>query len=175
MKKNNLNILFGILGLICPIIGIILYIVWKKSDKEKSKHLMMGSIIGFLVYSIIILFLGTHSTNYINRDINMWEKDIKSGDTVVMVIGASWCSHCHEYKPMVTALANKNNINLYFYEIDTFEEDQANRLKNTFELPNYKGSVPYTVVFKNGVAVASHEGYESEQMMISFFMENGVL
>jgi len=173
MKK--LAILWWILGLICPPIGIILYFVFKKKDKEKSNNLIKGSILGLCVYSLFILYLGTHSSDYFNRTVDEWYKDVSSNNTVVTVIGASYCSHCQEYKPYITSLAKKKNINLYFYEIDTMKEADVNKLENSFDLAGYSGSVPFTVIFKDGKALATHEGFESNVMLYDFFKENGIV
>ena len=173
MKK--LAILWWILGLICPPIGIVLYFVFKKKDKEKSNNLIKGSIFGLCVYSLFILYLGTHSSDYFNRTVDEWYKDVSSNNTVVTVIGASYCSHCQEYKPHIKTLADKNNLNLYFYEIDTLSEEDENKLLNSFELVNYQGKVPYTVIFKDGQSIASHEGYESESAIYQFLLENGAI
>ena len=64
---------------------------------------------------------------------------------------------------------------LYFYEIDTLSEEDENKLLNSFELVNYQGKVPYTVIFKDGQSIASHEGYESEAAIYQFLLENGAI
>jgi len=168
------NAILWIISMICPIIGIILYIIFKK-DKNKSQNIMNGIIVGFCIYSIFILYFSTHSIDYFNRNISDWEKDVKSGNTVVTVIGASYCEHCQEYKPVIKALANKNRINLYFYEIDTLSEEDQDKLQHTFELQNYEGRVPYTFIMKDGKFVNSTEGFQSKEDTVAFLLENGII
>ncbi len=171
----NKNIFWWILGLLCPPIGIILYFVWKKTDKAKSSNLIKGSIVGICIIGVILLFFVTNSKDYLKRDVNEWYEDVKSNNTVITVIGASYCGHCQEYKPYITTLADKHKLNLYFYEIDTLSEEDNNKLTTSFDLIDYQGSVPFTIIFKNGQAVATHEGYESSIMLYDFFKENGIV
>ena len=171
----NKNIFWWILGLICPPIGLILYFIWKKSDKDKSSNLLKGSILGICIIGVILLQYTTHSRDYFKRSVDEWYEDVKSNNVVITVIGASYCSHCQEYKPYITTLADKHKLNLYFYEIDTLEEKDKNKLTESFELPGYSGSVPFTVIFKDSQAVATHEGFESNIKLYDFFKENGII
>lgn len=172
MKNKNIGLL--IISLICPIIGIILYILYKK-DKNKSSYILKGTIFGLCIYSVFVLYFSTHSTDYFERDVERWQRDVRAGNTVVTVIGASYCEHCQAYKPVINVLANKHHINLYFYEIDTLSEEDQNKLTNTFPIGDYTGNVPYTFIMRNGEFVASNEGYGEELAIVNFFIENGII
>ena len=173
--NNNKKGLWWLIGLIFPVIGIVLYFVWKKNYKQRAKSVLVGSIISIVLCSLGLLYYSTHPRDYFNRDVSEWFNDISKGNTVVTVIGASYCSHCQEYKPVVKLMANKYDMNLYFYELDEMEEEDADVIKNSFELTGYSGSVPYTAIFKNGAVVDYHEGYESEAVLKDFFKTNGVI
>ena len=168
------GIIIFIISLICPVIGIILYIIFKK-DNDKKKNALKGLILGLCIYSVALLYFATHSTDYFNRDVKKWQDDVKSGNTVVTVIGASYCEHCQAYKPVIQALANKNHINLYFYEIDTLSEEDQTTLTTTFELPTYEGKVPYTFIMKDGQFLNSDEGFQDQSTTVAFLMENGII
>ncbi len=135
MKKS---LLFWIISLICPVVGIILFFVYKNKDKELSGSSLKGSLLGICIYSVVLLYTSTHSTNYFDRSLDEWYSDIKSGKTVVTVIGASYCDHCKEYKPVIKKLADKNKLNLYFYEFDLMSEKDQDRLTTTFEIGDFK-------------------------------------
>ena len=171
---KNKGIIILIISLICPIIGIILYFVFRK-DNNKKKSAIKGTIVGICIYAIGLLYFSTHSTDYFNRDLERWQRDVRAGNTVVTVIGASYCEHCQAYKPVVTALANKKNINLYFYEIDTLSEEDQSKLTDTFVLPTYEGKVPYTFIMRNGEFVDSYEGFQDQATIVAFFLENGII
>ncbi len=172
MKKKEIVLM--LISLICPIIGIILYFVYKK-DKGRKSSILKGIFAGIFIYSIIVLYSSTHSTDYFNRDINRWKRDVSAGNTVVTVIGASYCEHCQEYKPIIKALANKNHINLYFYEIDTLTEKEQDTLTTTFYLPSYQGKVPYTFIMQNGEFVDSYEGFQSQSEIVAFLLQYGII
>lgn len=53
-KEINGTIVYCIIGLIFPIIGIIVYIMSSKKDAIKSKSLLISSIIG-LIFQILII------------------------------------------------------------------------------------------------------------------------
>lgn len=172
MKKSGIILL--IISLVCPIIGIILYFIYK-NDKQKKSSILKGIVVGICIYSIGLLYFSTHSTDYFNRDLNRWQKDVRAGNTVVTVIGASYCEHCQEYKPVIKKLANKNNIDLYFYEIDTLSESDQETLTTTFNLPTYEGRVPYTFIMNNGQFVDSYEGFQSEAEIAAFLLQHGII
>ena len=171
MKKRG--ILLWIISLICPIIGIILFIIFR-NDKDKKKSVLRGTILGVCVYAVIMLYIATHSTDYLNRDLERWQRDVRAGNTVVTVIGASYCEHCQEYKPVITALANKHHIDLYFYEIDTLSEEDSNTLTSSFET-TFEGRVPYTFIMSDGLFIDSYEGYQSQAEISAFLLQYGII
>ena len=181
MKKDkktyntNKSYYWWILGLICPVVGIILYFIWKKNDKKKASNILMGTIIGFIIVAITFLYFSTNRKDYFNRTVQSWYQDVSSGNSVVTVIGASYCSHCQEYKPNAKVLADTYNLNLYFYEVDTLSEIDKDTILNSFELTGYNGSVPYTAVFNDGKVVNYHEGFENSDVLLNFFKESGVI
>jgi len=170
MKKNN--ILFWILGFIFPIVGIILFFIFKNKDKSKSNSAIKGSIVSFCIAGIIVLFIATHPEE---KTVDDWYNDVSSGNTVLTVIGASFCNHCQEYKPVIKKIAKKNNIDLYFFEIDMLSESDQDKLTNSFKLDGYDGSVPYTFIMKNGTFVAQNTGYQYESLITTFLFENGLI
>ena len=143
--------------------------------KNKKNNILKIIVVVAFVLSIGVLYYSTHSTDYFNRDINRWKNDVSAGNTVVTVIGASYCEHCQEYKPVINKLANKNHIDLYFYEIDTLSEADQDKLTNTFNLPDYQGKVPYTFIMQRGQFVDSYEGYQSEAEIVAFLLQNGII
>ena len=48
-KKDSGNILWGILGFLIPIVGVILYFCWKKSRPRTAAVALKGAGIGFFV------------------------------------------------------------------------------------------------------------------------------
>lgn len=173
MKKKTQY--WWLLGLFIPVVGLILYFVWNNKSKDKANNILIGTIIGFCISGFIFLYYSQRLSKYENRTIEEWKEDINSGNEVVTIFGASYCSHCKEYKPVIFKLANENNINLYFFEIDTKSDNEKNELVNTFEIGNFEGDVPYTFIYKDKEFVVSDIGFSDEQTTIEFLKEYGVI
>ena len=59
----------------------------------------------------------------------------------------------------------RNKKPLFFYEVDKLTSEDESKLLDSYDLINYEGRVPFTVIFKDGKAIATHEGFESEESL----------
>lgn len=114
----------------------------------------------------------TNGTLYSDRIID-WYEDIASGKTVVTVVGASWCSFCKIYEPIITKYANDNNIILHFVKVDLLTDINYSYFMNTYDI-NFPNSYPYTYVMKRGKLVGSHSGYMEEAELRDFLNKLGI-
>lgn len=55
-EKKKTNIGWGILGFFIPIVGLILFLVWKKNKRESAKAAGVGALIG-VIFSILSLVI----------------------------------------------------------------------------------------------------------------------
>ena len=175
MKKKNIVFPWWIIGLICPIVGIVLFILWKNKRRKDANNIIIGSIIGLFVYLFLVIILGSNGISIENKTVDSWYNDITSGKQTVTVIGSSTCSHCQEYKPVIKALAKKYKFNLYFFESDTLSSEDSDKLFNSFELKDYNGYVPYTFIFENNEYVNGIVGFADKSATIEYFKEYGVI
>lgn len=167
--KNDNYIIWWIIGLLLPFVGIVLYFIWKNKKKTVSKKLLTSSIIGFCIYSLIFLiFFGRSNENIGNGTIEEWYSDVTSGKEVVTVIGTSFCPHCQEYKPVIKALASKYKFRLYFFEFDTLPEEEKSILEGTYELKDFGDNVPFTFVINNNKYVSGTTGFSSREDSIEY-------
>lgn len=114
----------------------------------------------------------TNGTLYSDRIID-WYEDIASGKTVVTVVGASWCSYCKIYEPIITKYANDNNIILHFVKVDLLTDINYSYFMDTYDI-NFPNSYPYTYVMKNGKLVGNHSGYMEENELRDFLNNLGI-
>ena len=101
-----------------------------------------------------------------------------NGKKVITVYGASYCSHCQDYYPVITKLANKYDLNLYFFEVDTLSKenpDAYDKLMNSFEINDYDGSVPFTYIMNHTEYKVSTTGFVNREYTINFLKDNGVI
>lgn len=184
-KANNkvLIILTWILGLLLPPVGLVMYLVWRKTKKEYSKNAGVGALVATCIWAFLGLTLlidtkgkdKVESTDYqiYNADINEWIEATKSDEPVITVIGLTYCQFCKKYNPVINKIAKEKGIKLYWFDADNYGEDNLSTLTSTYEL-SYEGSSPYTLVTKNGEVVGEHvEGYMEEKEANSFLSELG--
>lgn len=60
-QKDNGGLLWGLLGFFIPIVGLILYLVWKDEKPKTAKAAGLGAVISvafWIIFYIIIIVLG---------------------------------------------------------------------------------------------------------------------
>ena len=57
LRAADSSIGWGILGFLIPIVGLILFLVWRNKKPNSAKVAGIGAIIGFVV-NLIITFVG---------------------------------------------------------------------------------------------------------------------
>ena len=172
MKKNNY---LWIVGLLLPLVGLILIFTVFRKNKDAKSNLLVGVIVGFCLSAFALLAFSQRYSPYIVRSVDEWYKDVSSGNTVVTVFGASYCSHCKEYKPVLFKIAKKYDLNLYYFQVDTMDQNDFNKLTTSFEIKDYTGSVPFTFVMKKGEYVGYDVGFQDEETTIEFFKNQGLI
>lgn len=142
--------------------------------KKNKIPLLIGISIVVLFVLLGVLIKMDSSNGIEGKSVSDWIKDTKN-EKVVTVLGLTTCSHCQEYKPKIISLAKKNNINLYFFELDTLSEEDRKTVVETYTLDEYEGSVPFTFIIDKGVYKDSRTGFSNITSIENFLSENGVL
>lgn len=144
----------------------------------KKRSIIIISIVLIFILGLTVIALNSQTPDYKNRSVDDWYKDVTNGKKVITVYGASYCSHCQEYYPVITKLANKYDLDLYFFEVDTLSKenpDAYDKLMNSFEISDYDGSVPFTYIMNHTEYKASTTGFASREYTINFLKDNGVI
>lgn len=144
------------------------------------KNKYIGLIIGIvlIVLSIVVISFNGKIPDYKIKSVDDWYNDIESGKEVLTVFGASYCSHCQEYYPIISKLANKYKVNLYFFEIDNLEKENKSaydKLMNSYEIKDFSGSVPFTFIMKNKNYINYTSGFVSRDFTIDFLKQNSLI
>lgn len=145
-----------------------------------------GLLIGVSVVLLLVIFTLLQNTNttsgkdfdesLLGTEVSEWLNKTREDDFVVTVLGMTTCPHCQNYKPVIEGVTNDEDLNLYFFEIDTVtNEDDFNALENAYNLENYEGAVPYTFITKNGEFVCDTVGAMDVENTKSFLKSCGVL
>lgn len=155
----------------------------KKSFKDFLKNnkglLIVLGIVALLVLMTILVEGNDEPKTEIDystlgSDVSSWYSDTQSDKYVITVIALSYCHYCADYKPKITEIANRNNVSLYWFEIDTMSEEDAQALQSTYKLEQYTGSSPYTAIIKGGEFVTDTVGYMPEEDTITFLTGAGM-
>ena len=144
----------------------------------KKSHIILIVFLVVFLLGIVVISLNSQTPDYKNRSVDDWYNDVMSGKEVITVYGASYCSHCQDYYPVITKLAKKYDLNLYFFEVDTLSKEDPDAydvLMNSFEITDYKESVPFTYIMKYKEYKAYTEGYLSREYTLNFLKDNGVI
>ncbi len=56
-SSSGVSFLWGILGFFIPIVGLILFLVWKDTNKSDSKAAGIGALVGFLLKLMVIIVM----------------------------------------------------------------------------------------------------------------------
>lgn len=141
-NKSNTGIIIVIIILILLIIAGVFYLV-KNYYLDNDEEDVPAEVV-------------------INGDVAKWMKDVQSG-TVVTVLGTTLCPHCKEYKPVIKELAEKYNLNLYYFSIDELNDQEFKAVTETFDLEHYNNAVPFTFVVKDGKVITDTTGFSSKE------------
>jgi thioredoxin 1 len=105
---------------------------------------------------------GILSVEVINE--NNFSSMIGQGISVVDFF-ATWCNPCKMYAPVFAKVAAEMEGTLNFYKIDL---EQAQRISQQMGVK----SIPTTIIFKDGVKVATKVGFLNEETLRTFIKDN---
>lgn len=158
----------------------------KNSKKKESFFKKYGTflVIGALLVIFIIVAVatkdsGTTTTNeetvFVSMGVSEWQEAVKSDKLMVTTLAQTTCSWCNEFKPVMQKVAEDNNLEIVWIDVDTLSsEEEYNNLIGTFEQLQSFGT-PYTIITQNGEIVGEISGYVDESELISTFNQYGVI
>lgn len=112
--------------------------------KKTNNIILIGAII---ITILIILFLAIGKSkegNLLELNLNNLKEKMENKETFVLCISKTTCSHCNDYKPKLKSIANEYNIDIYYIDVDKYNEEEFSNLIS------FDGSTPTTIFIKNG-------------------------
>ena len=143
--------------------------------KYKVLILVVVGILAFIGLSIFTEKASKSKTTEALENITVLTESIPNDKSAVVVIGLTYCSHCHNFNPVITKIAKDYNLPLYWFDYDALSDEDAEALVTAFEEHGYTGSSPYIAVFKDGEVVSTHVGEMGNDSTITFLKEAGVI
>lgn len=99
---------------------------------------------------------------------------IDNKESFVLLLSQTTCSHCMDFKPKLEKVANKYKVNIYYIEVNLFDEDETKEFKSKF---SFDGT-PTTIFIINGeekTAANRINGDVSTEKIIIKLKSNGFI
>ena len=149
--------------------------VYNKNTKKNSFKWVLIGTLGVLLALVCFISVNEPPAVDPTERMSSWLTDTKEDQYVVTVISLTTCPHCKNYNPVISGIANEENIKLYWFDIDNMDNSSSSILTDTYTLENYTGASPYTFITKNGEFIADVVGGMGEEDTRAFLKQNGVI
>lgn len=124
----------------------------------------------------------------IAESFSVYKKLVKSDDVVVAVFGRDTCFYCNKFKPVYNAVAEKYDIDIYYFDSDTYDSDEYKKVINMdltvpakcssegteFKLSEGFGT-PLTLLTKKGKVIDCISGYVNRNSLKEKLKTNSLI
>lgn len=111
-------------------------------------------------------------------------KKVNSKEYTIAVFGASSCSYCNLYLPVINDVAGKYSLDIYYFDADNYDKDEYAKIQElditipaecTLNNQDVKlgGNFPkpMTIITKNGKLVGCLRGYYTDDVVVNKLKE----
>lgn len=109
-----------------------------------NNKIILFCIIFFIIILLILFYINMNKGELVELTYDELVEKINNKDDFVMCISRTTCSHCADYKPKLKEVAEENNIDIYYIDVDKYDEEEFSNLIS------FDGSTPITIFIKNG-------------------------
>ena len=142
-------------------------------NNNKSR---IGGIIGLVAFALIVgltiyAFVKDAKTDSYMEEITYsdFKDKVNSKKKSVIMVGRDNCSHCVNFKPVLTKVAEEYDFTAYY--INTNEIENQSDFDALWEFLGAEGT-PTTAVVQDGKLIAMHEGEMTRSDLIAFLKAN---
>ena len=158
---------------------------------SKVKNIIIGVVI--VIILLLPAFLNPPKKEVVAyKTISTYEeyKKIVDSDKITMaVFGRNSCSWCNKYKPIYNEVAEENKIDIYYFDSDSFNKEEYNKIMNMKELKilakcNREGEeqslsegfgTPLTLFTAKGETIDCIGGYVDKDELLTKLKEVGMI
>lgn len=122
------------------------------------------------------------------KNFKEFKKIVKSDEVNVAVFGRESCFYCNKFKPVYNAVAEKYDIDIYYFDSDSYDATQYNKIINMdltvpskcssdgteFKLSDGFGT-PLTLITKKGKVIDCISGYVNRSKLIETLKTNELI
>ena len=116
-------------------------------------------------------------------------KKLVNGENITMaVFGRNSCSWCNKYKPVYNAIAEKYNVDIYYFDSDSYDSNDYSKIIHMnlvipskcnsdgeeFKLSDGFGT-PLTIFTKGGKVIDCISGYKDREGLIDVLKQNELI
>ena len=119
---------------------------------------------------------------------NAYKKIVNSDVVTMAVFGRNSCGWCNKFKPVYNAVAEKYNVDIYYFDSDNYNSSDYTKIVNMnlvvpakcssagkeFKLSEGFGT-PLTIFTKNGSIVDCIGGYKDRASLIDILKKNEII
>ena len=101
----------------------------------------------------------------------------ESEEPFAIILSQTTCGYCKQFKPYINEYVGKNNLPLYFIEVNELSEDENNALQASLSYfkDNESWGTPLTLGIKNKEVVTELSGFtDDDDEVDNFFKELGL-
>lgn len=122
------------------------------------------------------------------KDYAAYKKIVDGKKVAMAVLGRDTCPACNYYKPIYNDVAAEYEVDIYYFDSDSYEETEYNKLLNSgLKIPkecNDSGkavslselnAVPLTIFTKNGKVINCISGVESKDGLVAKLKDVGMI
>lgn len=116
-------------------------------------------------------------------------KIVNSKKTTMSVFGRNTCAWCNKFKPVYNAVAKEYNVDIYFFDSDSYDKTEYEKIMNSDvlyipsscndqskDIPLSDGfGTPLTLFTKKGKVVGCLSGYVNESSLIAKLKDVGMI
>lgn len=142
---------------------------------KNKKIIVVIAVVVILIILGIVYYLNIKNNNLIKLNYNEVIEKVNNKDDFILCVSASKCVHCKKYKPKLIEISNNYDIEIYYVNVNEFEEDEYESFKSEF---SFDGSTPTTILFKDGeekTTASRIEGNEKIEKVIDKLKSNGFI
>ena len=149
--------------------------IWEKHSTLIFVIVGVIAFASFIFLSYVSENTSSSKTTEAQKDTTVLTTKVPNDEYSVVVIGLTYCGHCHNFNPVITKISEEYNLPLYWFDIDDLDSEDSTKLSTMFESHGYEGSSPYIAVLKKGEVVTTHVGEMARKATLSFLKEAGAI
>lgn len=141
-------------------------------DEKKKLWIMVGVVIGLIIITIGIYFVGNLKLQKVLKAI---DEKINSEEAQIFYLARPTCHYCILLEPVTETLKQEYQLTYNHINTGKFSTSQLKKILDKFGIDSKTFGTPYMAITKNGKVVDQLNGYADENVVFELFQKNGLI